>query len=288
MAVNQVADLKIEEALIKAATEHKIAVSNLELLRVGNNYVYADRATETVYRVSVRDRDTGELLRENQVLANLAAAGAPILGPSQAEPLLLSTGHTATVWPLGGTPESDPAESLAPVLASLHATPPVDGMCTWAGFERGHYRINVARSGGVPVAMVDEVDQRLQDLERIFPGWSKETVVHGDPHTGNLVRRNGTHLLIDLDDLALGCPEIDLAPLYTSYRRFDGIPGTWTDYLAAYGQPIDTDLLDWFSQLRLLTMIAWLFTLWDLRPESQAELTHRINTLDKAAKWNAL
>jgi aminoglycoside phosphotransferase (APT) family kinase protein len=101
------------------------------------------------------------------------------------------------------------------------------------------------------------------------------------------------HALIDLDDLALGCPEIDLAPAATSYQRFSGVAGSWSEFRSAYetspgAEPIDEELLTWFVKLRQLTMLSWLFTLWDLRPETRNELTHRMTTLDKVAIWNPL
>ena len=71
-------------------------------------------------------------------------------------------------------------------------------------------------------------------------------------------------------------------------RRFDAVPGDWEDFFQAYGRPIDLELLGWFSRLRQLTMIAWLFTLWNLRPESQTEAIHRIKTLDSEERWNPL
>ncbi len=200
----------------------------------------------------------------------------------------MADGHLATVWPLGDPPGNDPAESLAPILAALHDVAPVDGLPRWAGFERGHYRTALARAGNVPSELVDEVTARLAQLESDFPSWSTDRVVHGDPHLGNLVTIDGRHLLIDLDDVALGCPEIDLAPMRTSYARFENIPGDWDRYLEAYNRPIDPDLLGSFVELRQLTMVAWLFTLWEHRPESRNEAIHRVATLDQRATWNPL
>lgn len=279
---------EIRRLLIEAARGAGHQIADLELLRIGNNYVYAERSHRLVLRVSLRQRNPDYLRDENTRIRRLTDLGAPLLGPLEIEPLTLPTGHLATIWPLGDKPEPRPAISLAPPLAKLHEVPPLPDLPTWAGFERGRYRLGLAREAHVPAALVDEVEAHLDYLQARFPAWSTATVVHGDPHTGNLVRLDGEHLLIDLDDLAVGCPEIDLAPLRCSYRRFDGIPGGWDRYLAAYDHAIDLDLLDWFVQLRQLTMVAWLFTLWNYRPESQAEAIHRVKTLNKVAKWNPL
>lgn len=279
---------EIRNALIDAANHPDLATPEIELLRIGNNYVYSDQANKLVYRIPVRDSDRTFLVRENDVIVKLHHNGAPILPPTQIDPLKLSTGHLATCWPLGSPAESDPVQSLAPVLADLHQTQAVDGLPVWGGFERGRYRVNVARSLGVPRKLIDEVEQRLESLTRDFPSWSTATVVHGDPHVGNLVQFQGQHLLIDLDDLAMGCPEIDMATMCTAYRRFDSIPGTWDSFLEAYGREVDEHLLEWFVQLRQLTMVSWLFTLWGARPESQKEAIHRTETLDEVAKWNPL
>lgn len=278
----------IAASLAEAARRAGQDIVSLELLRVGNNYIFADRSTATVFRVSVLPRDSQDVTNENGRLVKLAASGAPILPPCVRAPLELSTGHLATVWPLGVQPDSEPAVTLAPLLATLHQVEPVGGLSVWEGFERGHRRVEIARTGGVPSSLVDEVAGRLERLQAEFPEWSTDHVVHGDPHAGNVVKVDNRHLLIDLDDLALGCPEIDLAPMQTSYSRFDGVPGSWESFLGSYGRAIDRELLDWFVQLRQLTMVAWLFTLWDLRSESRAEAMHRVSTLDTAAVWNPL
>jgi hypothetical protein len=82
--------------------------------------------------------------------------------------------------------------------------------------------------------------------------------------------------------------EIDLAPICTSYRRFSTLPGSWNAYAQAYQRPYDPDLVEWFAALREITMIAWLFTLWDLRPQSHSEIALRIRKLDEPAEWNPL
>lgn len=281
-------DAAIARALRAAASQAGYQVSTLELLRIGNNRIYADRQNHLIYRVPVLRREAEDLVAENDRLLALDVAGAPILPPLQRSTLALSTGDLATVWPLGGEAEANPATALAPALASLHQVEPVDGLVIWEGFERGHRRVELARTTGVPNDLVDEISGRLTTLESGIPPWSTETVVHGDPHTGNLVKADGKHLLIDLDDLARGCPEIDLAPMRTGYTRFTQLTGSWDEFVAAYGRPYDADMLDWFVKVRQVSMIAWLFTLWDLRPESQAEAVHRVSTLDTAAVWNPL
>ncbi len=271
-----------------AALSAGYTVNTLELLRVGNNYIFADRENGHVFRVPVRDIALDYLVQENTRLLSLAAGGAPILPPRQRDPIALSTGELATVWPLAEASDREPALALAPTLSKLHDVDPVAGLPTWEGFPRARRRLDGAGAGGVPSELVDEISGRLDRLEAEFPDWSTDTVVHGDAHTGNLMKLGSDHVLIDLDDLALGCPEIDLAPIRTSYSRFDRLSGTWSEFLEAYGQRVDLDLLDWFVRLRQLTMTAWLFTLWDLRKESQAEARYWVSTLDKAAIWNPL
>lgn len=102
------------------------------------------------------------------------------------------------------------------------------------------------------------------------------------------MKTNDGHRLIDLDDLAAGCAEIDLATVRNGYLRFGGVPGSWDGIVEQYRLPLDLDLLSSFVKLRDLTMIAWLFSLWNLRPESQAEAIHRVSTIDQVTVWNAL
>ncbi|MEM7341609.1 MAG: phosphotransferase [Actinomycetota bacterium] len=278
----------VRSSVIAAATAAGYEVTELELLRVGNNYVFADQDQANVYRVPIRPVEASLLRAENERMITLAAKGAPILAPRQGDPLHLEGGQLVTVWPLGESPQSDPSESLAPVLAQLHEVATIEGLPVWAGFGRGSYRIGVARTSGVPTDMVDEVAGRLDELEQTFPAWPKDILVHGDPHLGNLVRVGTQYLLIDLDDLAIGCREVDLAPMYTAYHRLPNVAGSWEAFYGAYGHDVDLDLLQIFVQLRQLTMVAWLFTLWDHRPESRQEAIHRVATLDEPAQWNPL
>lgn len=260
----------------------------LDLLRIGNNYVYADTANQLAIRVSIAPAEALALLAFNEKLVQLAQAGAPIVAPSQVEPIELATGHLATLWPLGRPPEPDPAVSLAPTLSTLHQVDHRVSLPTSSGFGRARRRLAAARDLGVPASMIDELGERLDKLGTQFPTWAATRLVHGDAHTGNIVRLDGRHLLVDLDDLALGCPEIDLAPARISYRRFNVMAGDWPSFLAAYGSPVDLDLVDWFGRLRQLTMMSWLFTLWNERQESRSEIYHRMATLDTEDTWHPL
>lgn len=275
-------------AVMSSAGSAGFPVDNLELLRIGNNFIFVDRRHRRIYRVPVFQRDASALIEENQRITELALAGGPLLAPSQVEPLSLPKGDLATVWPLGDDPVRDPKVSIAPILADLHGTRPVDGLEVWSGFERAERRIGLAEDLDVPKALVTAVQDRLQKVKDRFPHWSTETVVHGDPHTGNVVLVGDDHRLIDLDDLALGCPEIDLATICTAYRRFNRMEGSWDDFTDSYGLPFDDKLLEAFVELRQLTMTAWLLTLWQMRKESHDEAKHRIATLDTDDLWNPL
>lgn len=94
----------------------------------------------------------------------------------------------------------------------------------------------------------DETAEKLKALVKETP--DRDTMIHGDYHTNNLMVQNGETLLIDMDTLACGHPVFELANVYAGLIGLTGVdPETqedffgysretmaevWKDFLPAY------------------------------------------------------
>jgi hypothetical protein len=134
-------EIEVRGALASAIRAAGLPLGSLRLIRIGNNYVYEDHQTETVYRVTVNPADPSALAIKNERLISLAASGSPIVPPLAAQPMQLPEGRLATAWSLGGAPKPNPVEALAPTLAALHQSVPPSGLSPWSGFDRARRRL---------------------------------------------------------------------------------------------------------------------------------------------------
>jgi Ser/Thr protein kinase RdoA (MazF antagonist) len=116
-----------------------------------------------------------------------------------------------------------------------------------------------ARASGLPAAEADRV-RRL--ARRIRPEWACSTVVHRDLYEDQILvgERIG---LIDLDDAALGPPELDVGNLLAhldllGLRSGSGVAEAGDALLDGYassGAALDQDLLDRCRRLSLLRLV---------------------------------
>lgn len=106
-------------------------------------------------------------------------------------------------------------------------------------------------------------------------------ILHGDAHADNLMQYQGQPVVIALDDLATGVPEIDLAAAYTAHVRFQADPARWDTFKADYGDA-DWELVTRLRKLREATMVLWLATI----KGAEAELEHRLSTFDTDQAWH--
>lgn len=267
-----------------------------KLLRHGSTSVYRIRGRSLILRVTrepLKDRQT--VVAELSRLSHLAETGAPVLGPIRQEPINLK-GAWATLWPEGERELTAPSYSLGRVLAQLHLFIPPPGLPRGeqAAITRVDQRIDGAVQAGAPTSVIEAIrSKRLElgsNLECLIGGIPR--LAHGDAHTGNLVQHAGKPLLVDLDDLCIAPREMDFAPSEVSSRRFKHLETAYRDLLAGYDMPeseIDQGNLAIYCQLRELTMISWLATLWGVEPRSRRELQNRVEGWDTpTARWRPL
>lgn len=271
-------------AKLQPGPEHE-----LSLLRVGTHIVVRSRDPDLILRVDCLAHEAVTVEAWNAVLQRLAAAHLPIVPPLRREVLWLSESCYATLWPLG-----DPANSqvsLGLLLGQLHdSTVDKLGLPEWTPLsarQKIHDRLD--RAGSVlPSDIAAELRRRTEAVFERSLDFGERVIAHGDAHMGNVVILAGRPAFVDLDDLTLGPRELDLAPSVVTGRRFKG--DAWSNrVLEEYGtNRLDPARLDWFCELREVTMNSWLATLWNHRPEARAELVHRVATWEGGGRWHPM
>jgi Ser/Thr protein kinase RdoA (MazF antagonist) len=124
---------------------------------------------------------------------------------------------------------------------------------------RREIEIIEARAGALPAADAERM-RRLS--RRIRPRWACSTVIHRDLYEDQIMvgERIG---LIDLDDAAVGPPELDMGNLLAHLELLalrcgigiDEVAGALLDGYAASGAELDPELLDRCRRLSLLRLV---------------------------------
>jgi Ser/Thr protein kinase RdoA (MazF antagonist) len=226
-----------------------------------------------------------------RVARELADAGVPVadLAPG-IEQAVAADGWWATAWTLHpALPDRLPAADLAGPLASLHTARLAD-LPGWdllgairaflAPLAATDSAWSRAHLGQAMPDLIDRLLARADEIERELATatWTLPLgTVHGDAHTGNLLRTtSGRVLLCDLDTVAHGPLEADLAPVAHGATRMGRDRDDYRRFADRYG----FDLLDapaWppLKRLRDLQLAVYMLP----RPPAGDELAHRLRTL---------
>lgn len=143
-------------------------------------------------------------------------------------------GHPVTFWravdPDGAPPT---AADLARLLRRLHAYR--DSPCSLPRFDPiPEIRHRLDSGLGLPDADVDFIRVRCDALDPLLPTLKPELPpgpIHGDAHTGNLLRGAGATLLTDFEACAVGPREWDLAPVAVGHDRLGLPPEQWEQFV---------------------------------------------------------
>lgn len=201
-------------------------------------------------------------------LAVVAEAPTPdLLTPLESVPAVAPSGRLATLWPRVRPVDPDTARAypwheLGRLLAGLHSCPP-DPRLPVAGPDPRPGRA-VARLPAAPERRLLEAVLAAAVEPREEPA-GEDVVLHGDAHLGQLGEFRGRWVLLDIDDLAVGDPVLDLARPAALWAT--GILPTrdWQGLLDGYravrprGIPADSRLwkrLDRPARLALVTLTA--------------------------------
>ncbi|MBP2339410.1 aminoglycoside phosphotransferase (APT) family kinase protein [Saccharothrix coeruleofusca] len=172
--------------------------------------------------------------------ARLRLAGDPRLGglllAPRAAPAVVA-GRVVTAWPLGQPvpprdPDAVPLEEAGAMLAALHRFTAADfaGPLPPSGARpRLERAVRELPRGSAAARRVLRAFATLPPLDT-----AATTLIHGDWHLGQLVRRDGGWRLIDVDDLGTGDPAWDLARPAALHAAGVLDPELWGRLLDAY------------------------------------------------------
>lgn len=249
----------------------------VEVIREGTHLVVRIPKLSYVGRIMATCHDAesvNTVARWNVMLRHLADAGAPILAPLNITPLPVGDSHIMTLWS-AGTPTSE--VRLGVLLKGLHPQKIPQGYVSLVP------QWNVS-------ATSRKVTGRLELVRDAIPTPPLRNVLcHGDAHVGNTVLHDDEVVFVDLDNLTLAPCEFDLAPSVVATRRFPNLAHTPNRTVEDYGMDnVDENLLNWFVELRELTMLSWLATLCVRNLNTRGELEHRMETWKSGGAWNPI
>jgi Ser/Thr protein kinase RdoA (MazF antagonist) len=267
-------------AAVKVAAGLGVSSSEPVVLADGANAIVHLRPSPVVAKVAasttaVRPGTDAWLQRELNVVAFLAAAGAPVMTPSPEMPAITyhGDGQVMSFWrylrSAGGEVPSE--ATIGSMLRDLHATlrsfpgtlpvlAPLNDIPAFLA------RPQTQLSPGESAALAAPYARLTADLDQAAPS---RQALHGDAGAGNLMNTDTGWVWHDFEDTCAGPVAWDLAAS-TASRRLDG-----SRILAGYGEPVDPGQLAVCEQLRSLHLTIW-YALYaerlpDLRPRA-AEL----------------
>jgi thiamine kinase-like enzyme len=114
-------------------------------------------------------------------------------------------------------------------------------------------------------------------------------VIHGDAHSGNLIKTPYGIVLCDYENVSNGYREWDLVPTLVTERRFRLRDRAFEDFMSGYyGAPATSDGIEPLCQARELSMVSWLLQNRLVSRKHDREAAHRLSTLahNSLEKWN--
>ncbi|MGQ4618999.1 phosphotransferase [Nocardia sp. R7R-8] len=257
------------------------------LIKYTNNVVWQLSAAPFVVRIGIGAIGLARAPRVATLAQWLAERDAPVprLIPEIAQPII-SGDYAATMWEwLPGAEDHWDVTDLAAPMRAIHALHvPTDALAElprWDPFTMARRRLTAADPVLPDSDRVWITQQWLQaehDYNQLPP--PRHGIIHGDVHTGNLLRDNHDRaILCDLDSAGIGPLAWDLATNLVDAMRF----GSDTDFArlsVAYGQDVSDDpawaVLCRIRELGLVTSV-----LPDLarRPAVAAEHSRRLQAL---------
>ncbi|SDN46472.1 phosphotransferase family protein [Geodermatophilus sp. DSM 45219] len=252
------------------AAAHGVAAGEARVLRDGVNVVVHLAPAPVVARVAtltplLRPAPLRSLTREVALAGALAAAGAPVVPPSDLLPpgphryagLELSFWRHVEVLPVAPSPGE-----VGAALAGLHdhlAVLPVTGSPLDTPLDDLTRFLALGHAWGAAPERLELLAARLEELRPQVGG--DVVALHGDAHPGNLLATPDGWRWTDLEDTCPGPRAWDLACLRAT-TRLDGRAA-----VDVYpGAPADEDLAPWL-ELRRLHAAAWTLAVATGHPE---------------------
>jgi hypothetical protein len=285
-----------EDAMRRAATQVTARLGireQLSLLRLTNNAVFAAPEAGIVIRITRSHRLQTRAAKVAALGRWFAEIDAPTIQlATDVEQPVEVDGVWATIWTyLPPRPPPPDVTDLGQVLRAFHQlpTPPLP-LPTWDPV--GDARSRVADAEALPepdrrflLDWCDRLQAKVVELTRQQP----PSLVHGDAHAGNLLRRADERIVLcDFDATCLGPWQVDLVAVPVGEARF-GRPGTHTRLAASYGYDVTTDPA-WplLREARELKMVAAAVPLLASASRVAQEFTTRLRSIqqhDATVRW---
>ncbi|MDE1674742.1 phosphotransferase enzyme family protein [Nocardia gipuzkoensis] len=277
---------ELRSAVDRACAHTDLDSTDAELIKYTVNAVFRLKTSPVVVRVGTGE--AGEIRGTRIVdvtrwLASHGASIAPLLDVPQ--PLHLPGGFTVTFWQeLDNRPPWSGAELARPLkeLHQIHPDDPLHTLPVWNPFDNARRRLAEA-DGAATRTDLDWLRDAWSAAEAAYKRWEPELpmgIIHGDPHTGNLLRdRSGRVVLCDLDETGIGPLGWDLVPQAVGAVRFNR-PNFYQQFVAAYGADVRDDPC-WpvLARVRELIMVTSVLPDLGQRPAVAAQHAHRLRTL---------
>lgn len=236
---------RMRAALNALADQLDIDASDARTLHMANNAVYALPGVGIVFRIT-RSNTLHDRVRKGARLGRwFADVDAPTIRLAQYpnQPLAYED-LLATVWnyipPTLDTPDAD---DLGKVLREFHNLPaPTIDLPRWDPVGTARKRIADAEAleDADRQTLLDWCDRLEPEIDTLVAA-SYGTLVHGDAHVGNLLRRpDGRVVLCDFDSTCLGPSGVDLAAVAAAEIWFAST-GEHDRLVKSYGYDVTTD-----------------------------------------------
>jgi Ser/Thr protein kinase RdoA (MazF antagonist) len=273
--------------LQRACREARLDGKGARLLRLGENAIYALASAPVIVRIARSADYLSDVRKELSVARWLASAGYPGARLVNVEQPLVLDGRVVTFWDFIESGEERPTMAdLGRLLRTLHGLGEPTGvrLPILNPFARVERRLANAPASVKP-ATVDFLRQRTHslkgqygDLDFVLP----QGPIHGDAHTGNLLRDTmGIVWLLDFEAFARGPREWDLS---VAAGHFEGFGWVSHEQYQSFADAYGYDVLLWpgfkvVRAVRELTMTTWLMQNVEERVEVAEEFARRIGDL---------
>jgi len=270
-------------------------VSRAQLLRMGENAMYALPTERVVVRISRSEDLVERVSREVDVARWLTSLEFPSVSLAPDLPQVFrADGRLLTFWRLeADTKAQASAPDLGRILRDLHALPePPMPLPLFDPFAAVPERIERATD----VAFDDRefLRELTERLARDYKRLARETpsgFIHGDAHVANLIVTPSRVVLCDFENVAWGPEEWDLTPMAVRVQRFGLLRADYQAFALSYGR----DVMEWegFPTLRAVrevTMTSWLMQNVGESRDIAEEFRQRIDSLrqgDHVRRWRA-
>jgi hypothetical protein len=205
---------------------------------------------------------------------------------------LRAAGALATVWHhIQPTAPHPGPRDLARVIGRWHRqrVPPL-GLPVWNPVADARLRLSDAEGldqsdHAYLLEWYDELEAALSAINPVLP----VGVIHGDAHTGNLIRApDGGVSIADFDNTCIGPREWDLVPVACGASRF-GAPDRHRAFVDVYGHDV-TRSPNWpvLRAARELQMVTSVVPVLTSNPAIAAQFRHRLQSIrngDDNARW---